>query len=770
MTQYIVNVAYKVDSKDLSDAVKSLERISKVAKESEKLINNIDNASKRSGKSLINLGNAAKMAGVGIAAIGGIAVAGLALIVKNTMDAEREMALLESVIKSTGGAAGYTADQVDELSTKLSRMSTISAGEINEAASRMLTYTDIVGEQFPRAMQNAVDWSTRYGVSVVQAAETIGKAIQKPSAAAGALAQQGFKFTKEFIEQLKELERTGRLAEAQALMFEEIESGVAGAASAMRNTFGGAIKALQNSFNDLMTGKAGSLDGMTESINNLTDTLNDPKVQEGLVKLANGMIKIADATIKVLAEVPAFADWVRWLVTGNADLKNYHQTLEEYTKLAPEVERMTAEYTKMGWSIEKALDYDEEFRNMTARVEELSFAMRGITFDNFNVPVSESSLKPKAPTKPTSPTLPTIQPKGNNDVLKEQNALMREYDSIIKSITPSLDTYTQAFLDMNNLYATGKLGLDAYHEGLKKIAGAQAAENAAKVTAELERQKEVTEQQTLTVSQMVQDAALRLSYEQQVGSLIADGIVPNTRLWNEQMILLNEQYRITELITQGFTEEQAKQIAAQEKLIALQQEANDKAIEQGTLLQDAMTNIGNSLGNAFSKMMDGQKVNFKEMIRQMAIDLAKSQLIKMLSNLGGGMGGGWGTLFSGIAKGLGGASEGYVNASGPITPFAKGGVIGTPTKFYANGGIGLMGEAGPEAIVPLKRGRDGKLGVSGGNGGGGSNISIVNNVTVNGSDSPEESAELTVKTLDKMMDNKIKQIIQDQKRPGNMLG
>ncbi len=50
---------------------------------------------------------------------------------------------------------------------------------------------------------------------------------------------------------------------------------------------------------------------------------------------------------------------------------------------------------------------------------------------------------------------------------------------------------------------------------------------------------------------------------------------------------------------------------------------------------------------------------------------------------------------------------------GAIKPFAAGGVIGTPTYFpLSSGGLGLAGEAGPEAIVPLSRGADGRLGIA----------------------------------------------------------
>ena len=59
-------------------------------------------------------------------------------------------------------------------------------------------------------------------------------------------------------------------------------------------------------------------------------------------------------------------------------------------------------------------------------------------------------------------------------------------------------------------------------------------------------------------------------------------------------------------------------------------------------------------------------------------------------------------------------------------PFARGGVVSGATSFPMRGGSGLMGEAGPEAILPLARGPDGSLGVRSGGGGG---VKVVMNVT-----------------------------------------
>ena len=74
-----------------------------------------------------------------------------------------------------------------------------------------------------------------------------------------------------------------------------------------------------------------------------------------------------------------------------------------------------------------------------------------------------------------------------------------------------------------------------------------------------------------------------------------------------------------------------------------------------------------------------------------------------------------------------GFAKGGVFSGGKVTPFARGGVVNRPTIFPMANGMGLMGEAGPEAVMPLKRGKDGKLGVAtdgDGEGSGATNITM----------------------------------------------
>jgi phage-related minor tail protein len=136
---------------------------------------------------------------------------------------------------------------------------------------------------------------------------------------------------------------------------------------------------------------------------------------------------------------------------------------------------------------------------------------------------------------------------------------------------------------------------------------------------------------------------------------------------------------------------------------------------QATLVRDlevATQRMGRTIASAFARgAVEGRR--FEDVLRSVALRLSQGLLSQSLTPLANGLTGllsqGFGALFGGVG---GGASGG---ASGRVIPFAQGGVVAAPTYFGFGGGeLGLMGERGAEAILPLQRGPDGRLGVSAG--------------------------------------------------------
>lgn len=133
--------------------------------------------------------------------------------------------------------------------------------------------------------------------------------------------------------------------------------------------------------------------------------------------------------------------------------------------------------------------------------------------------------------------------------------------------------------------------------------------------------------------------------------------------------------------------------------------------------------FGHSLTRAFNDAaIRGRKLS--DVLRSMVLSLSRNVLSAALRPVGNAVGTGISGL---VGNALGFAKGGMVSGGMPV-PFARGGVIASPMSFpLAGGRRGLAGEAGPEAILPLARGSDGRLGVR--SDGGGAPVSIVFNVT-----------------------------------------
>ncbi|QDY68926.1 phage tail tape measure protein [Qingshengfaniella alkalisoli] len=127
---------------------------------------------------------------------------------------------------------------------------------------------------------------------------------------------------------------------------------------------------------------------------------------------------------------------------------------------------------------------------------------------------------------------------------------------------------------------------------------------------------------------------------------------------------------------------------------------------------DVSNGISRGLRGAFDGLLyDGMKLSDAlTRIGKSMVDAALTSAVNPVTQqVGQSLGDGIESLISAVLP----FAKGSVFSEGRVMPFAHGGVVSSPTTFPMRGATGLMGEAGPEAIMPLTRGPDGRLGVQG---------------------------------------------------------
>ncbi|AHD00851.1 phage tail tape measure protein [Leisingera methylohalidivorans] len=147
--------------------------------------------------------------------------------------------------------------------------------------------------------------------------------------------------------------------------------------------------------------------------------------------------------------------------------------------------------------------------------------------------------------------------------------------------------------------------------------------------------------------------------------------------------------------------------------------------ETGRDAQVLDRSLSKGLRRAFDGLVfdgDSLSASMDRLARSMIRTTYNAAMKPVANHAGGLISDGIGSLIGSILPFAGGAAF----SQGKVMPFAKGGVVTGPVSFPMRGATGLMGEAGPEAILPLTRGADGSLGVRSQGGGG---VNVVMNVT-----------------------------------------
>jgi len=162
----------------------------------------------------------------------------------------------------------------------------------------------------------------------------------------------------------------------------------------------------------------------------------------------------------------------------------------------------------------------------------------------------------------------------------------------------------------------------------------------------------------------------------------------------------------------------------------------------GKQVESTFTNAFRSMEDAMVQFATSGKLSFNSFANSVVADIMRIYVRMAITGLIGKIGGIWasGSTTSstdGTRLETGGAASNYQASGGAwisgVQRFASGGVFNSPHLFpMANGGTGMLGEAGPEAVMPLTRGNDGKLGVKAAGTGSVVQVNIVNNASADG--------------------------------------
>lgn len=241
---------------------------------------------------------------------------------------EKSLSQLRAGLKSTGGAAGVTYEELTEGAERFAASTIYNKEALLDMQAQLLSFPEVSHEVFEQAEQAIMDLATRTGHSLHDVSIMVGKALGDPTKGITALRRVGVEFSQSQTEVIKKLAETGHVAQAQQMILKELGREYAGSTSAASATAGGQMEILKHRF-----------DEVKESIGKL--------VMEETIKLA--------PTLKALIE--DFKHLVEWVDKNK-------ETIIDVTKAVVEVTATIWLFGKANAAIEGTIALWETLRGV----------------------------------------------------------------------------------------------------------------------------------------------------------------------------------------------------------------------------------------------------------------------------------------------------------------------------------------------------------------------------------------------------------------------
>ena len=634
-------------------------------------------------------------------------------VIQGSAEAEQELAQLNATLKSTGEAAGLSSDEVVAMAEGLAAVTTYSAGAIISMESQLLTFTKIGKTVVPQATEAILDLAAKMGGDLKGAAVQVGKALNDPVQGISALSKVGVSFTDSQKEVIKSLVETGDVAGAQKIILAELAVEFGGSARAARDTFGGALTSLKNSFDDLLEGSGGNLNDAKTAVEDLNKAISDPAVKDAFATITAGILDVAAAAANAL---PALTNFTKWVGETLAAAVN-GPAADDLVRTSDAIVKLKEELS--GFDQQTGLaKYLNKDRVAEMRAELVRLEAQYTAGEAAQVAAYEAQRK-----------------------LNDQSVVVTE---TTKTVTAATTKKTQAQKDAE---AADKKAADA--------AAAHAKSLAAQISA-LEFQASVVgkDKDEVTLLKLALDGAT----ESQLSA--AQAALGTVAAYDEQIEKtkkLKEQEDERSARGKAITQESLSDL----EVLAQKQQGYYDALQEGSITQDtfnkvsaknseAMRDVANGAGEATGALDDFAKTAQENIQSQLADNLTNGFEGSFKDILSG-----WGQLLQRMiaeaaaaqlteslfgALGVGGAEGGSAGGAGALASIGS-----FFAGFFDNGGnipsgqFGVVGEKGPEIVRgPVNvTGREDTKRMSGGN------TIIINQPGVSNTREAERSAGAT---------------------------
>lgn len=742
-------------------------------------------------------------------------------IIQAVSEQERTIAQLRAGLRGVGRESGQTLEGMRRFAAQMQTTTRYSNEQVEAAQAMLLSFRNISGEAFPRAIRAAGDLAERMGTDLRNTVLQVAKALDDPVRGLTALRRSGTIFTEEQQNLIQSLVETNQHAEAQNIILRELEAQYGGSAEAARRTFAGSIDVLKNSFDDLVK-NVGSLialplvplfEVMNWALSGLNIILEE--VVSGLRWFVDWLFNTTDATSEMsnaalaaerrleaqrqaaereaaaererAAAIAAAARAEREALQPTLDRVRAFQTQNELLRLqSPLADELVDAWNEAGLSLANLEEhlYALEVLGEADPIERSAAAIRAFSEGNetlleiirryegrlpqlvHRIATWEGASRAQA-----DALLELTERFAEHERLLERRRVVemfRELEQAIENAQRPLESFTGevvglAYMQARAAGATERQAEEIYRLSLQLERANREQEARIGLLrmlsgygSEIQRMNDMldslnqawrdsAEPMRTTIGYGIEgyntfmlltdntheynralallldttpEVAEQLRYLAQTGSYSVETLAREADLYEEALELTRELSRaeehraevrdaLNELLARGVITE-----TEYERALERMRAANEEAAESmQSLWERTRDSIATSIGRALEQVIiEGRSAS--EVMRALAVDISRAlfraAVIQPLTEWVGGIGSARGNVF------------------GTRERMQRGGIVRGPTTLPMPGGRAAFIEGPPEAVMPLERTADGRLGVVAAGGG---EVNVVMNIT-----------------------------------------